>query len=52
MTMINVIKLNDIQRSQAIRIFSHGVNEATLHIRKILSTGRDLYTRCGVRVTL
>jgi hypothetical protein len=46
------IILNDEQRSQAMAIFSHGINEANIHIRKILLTGRNLFTRCGIKVNL
>ena len=46
------IKLNEVQKEQTIRIFAHGVQEATIHICKILSTGRNLFTRAGTEVNL
>jgi len=45
------IKLNESQRNQVLGIFSRGVVEATFHIRKILFTGRNLYTRYGTNIT-
>ena len=49
---LKVVKLNEIQKSQAMRIFAHGVNESTLHIRNILLSGRNIFTRDGIEVTL
>jgi hypothetical protein len=47
-----MIKLNETQKSEVLRIFGRGAFESTLHIRKILSTGRNLFTRAGTEVTL
>jgi len=45
-------KLTDEQQSQAMRIFSHAISESSYHIRKIRITGRNLFTRSGIEVTL
>lgn len=50
--MDKLIKLNKVQQAQAVRIFSRAVHEATLHIRKICSSGVNLFTRCGTEITL
>lgn len=47
-----MIKLNKSQQLQAVNIFSRAVRESTLHIRKILSTGHNLFSRGGTEITL
>ena len=46
------IKLNEAQIEKVVNIFSHAVHESTLHARKILTTGSNLFTRSGIRVTI
>ena len=47
-----MVRLNESQKSEVLSIFGHGAYESTLHIRKILSTGRNLFTRTGIEITL
>ena len=47
-----VIKLNECQKLQAMDIFVAGIYEASLHIRKILLIGCNLFTRTGIEITL
>ncbi len=46
------IKLNTIQKKEAIKIFGLGAYEANYHIRKILSAGQNLFTQTGIEITL
>lgn len=47
-----MILLNDNQAAETVRIFAHGAYEASCHIQKIMSTGRNLFTLAGTKVTL
>lgn len=46
------IKVNDSQKTEIVAIFAHGARETNYHIRKILSTGRSLFTLAGTKITL
>lgn len=44
--------LNPANRASTVAIFAHGVRESALHIRKITSSGRNLFSRQGIEITL
>ncbi len=47
-----MILLNDNQAAETVATFARGAYEANYHIRKILSTGRNLFTQAGTEITV